>query len=156
VIPLPRHNPRRDEHGVAAVEFAIALPLLLLLLMATAELGRLLSEYDTLEKGVRDGARYLASKALAGTTQVVSVTPTLQTQTANRVVTGNVNGSGAALLPGLTVGNVTAAAAAANGYISVTATYTYQPMLASLPTFGLSAPISLAIPLTATVNMRAL
>ena len=154
-MSLPSRNPRRYEHGVAALEFAIALPLLLLLLMATAELGRLLSQYDTLEKGVRDGARYLASKALVGTTQVVSITPALQTQTANLVFTGNTTGSGAPLLPGLTAASVTASAAA-NGYISVTATYTYQPILARLPTFGLTAPISLALPVTATVNMRPL
>jgi Flp pilus assembly protein TadG len=155
MLPLAQRNARRFEHGVAAVEFAIALPLLLFLLMATAELGRLLSEYDTLEKAVRDGARYLAAKALAGTTQVVSITPALRTETANLVVTGNTTGSGSALLPGLTAANVTATAAA-NGYISVSATYTYQPILASLPTFGLTAPISLAVPVTATVNMRPL
>jgi len=154
-MPLPLQNLQRFQRGVAAVEFAIALPLLLFLLMATAELGRLLSEYDTLEKGVRDGARYLAAKALAGTTQTVSITPTLQTQTANLVVTGNINGSGTPLLPGLAAANVTTASTA-NGYISVSATYTYQPILASLPTFGLTAPISLAIPVTATVNMRPL
>ncbi len=151
----PRRDPLPRERGVATVEFAIALPLLLVLLMATAELGRALSEYDTLAKCARDGARYLASKALSGTTQVVSVTPQLQTDTANLVVTGNINGAGAALLPGLVVGNVTAADAG-NGYVSVTATYTYQPMLATFPTFGLTNPISLAIPLTTVVVMRAL
>ncbi len=142
--------------GIASVEFTLTLPLLLLLLLATAELGRMLSQYDTLTKAVRDGARYLAANALSGSTSTVQITSQVQTQTQCLVVTGNVNGTGSALLPGLAVGNVTVSDAG-NGYVSVSASYTYQPMLGALPTFGLTAsPISLAIPLTTTVVMRAL
>ncbi len=144
------------QRGLAAVEFAIALPLLLLVLLATAEIGRMLSQYDTLTKAVRDGTRYLASNVLSGSTSTVIITSQVQTQTQNLVVTGNVNGTGSALLPGLTVGNVTVSNAG-NGYVSVSASYTYQPMLGALPTFGLTAgPISLAIPLNASVVMRGL
>ena len=78
---------RPGQRGTAIIEFAIALPLLLFLLLATAETGRLLSQYDTLNKAVRDAARYLATNALGGTTGVVSITPQLQTATANLVVT---------------------------------------------------------------------
>ena len=42
------------------VEFAIALPLLLLLLLAVAEFGRMLSHYNSLLQANRDAARYLA------------------------------------------------------------------------------------------------
>jgi len=77
---------RPGQRGTAIIEFAIALPLLLFLLLATAETGRLLSQYDTLNKAVRDAARYLATNALGGTTGVVSITPQLQTATANLVV----------------------------------------------------------------------
>lgn len=144
------------QRGVAAVEFAIALPVLLFLMMATAEFGRIMSQYDTLTKTVRDGARYLAANALANSTaQVVNVTAQMQTATANLVATGTTNAGGTPLLPGLAPGNVTAIDLG-NGYISVAATYTYQPMLASLPTFGLTGPLSLAIPLKATVVMRPL
>jgi Flp pilus assembly protein TadG len=143
----------RGQRGIAAVEFVLTLPVLLILLIATAELGRMLSQYDTLNKSVRDGARYLASNALqAG---VMTVTGAEQSATRNLVVTGNVNGTGAALLPGLTASNVTASGST-SGYVTVSASYTYQPMLGSLPLFGLGAPISLAIPLNATVVMRAL
>lgn len=147
---------RRSERGIAIVEFAIAAPMLLLLLLATAELGRMLSQYDTLNKAVRDGARYLAGNALAGTTGVVVITPTLQTATVNLVVTGNTAGTGGALLPGLTASNVTVSGLA-SGYVSVAATYSYVPMVgARLPTFGLSTPINVAINLTATEVMRPL
>jgi Flp pilus assembly protein TadG len=147
---------RCSQRGTAIVEFAIVLPLLLFLLLATAEVGRLLSEYDTLNKAVRDGARYLAANALAGTTGVVGITPQVQTATINLVVTGNTAGTGSALLPGLAAGNVTVTGLA-NGYVSVAAAYTYVPMLGpTLPTFGLTAPTSLSVPLNATVVMRPL
>lgn len=150
--PLSRSRCR----GIATIEMAIVLPVLLLLLTATVEVGRLLSEYDTLTKSVRNGARYLASNADLGTTGVVSITAAVQTATTNLVVNGNVNGTGAALLRGLAAGNVTVANAGA-GYVSVSAAYTYQPILgAALPTFGLTPRIALGIPLNATVVMRAL
>jgi Flp pilus assembly protein TadG len=147
---------RDGQRGTAIIEFTIALPVLLLLLAATAEIGRMLSQYDTLNKGVRDGARYLAANALLGTTGVVSVNSTVQTAAVNLVVTGNTAGTGTALLPNLTAGNVTVASLA-NGYVSVSAAYTYVPMLGTqIPTFGLTAPINTSVTLNATVVMRPL
>jgi Flp pilus assembly protein TadG len=147
---------RRAQRGTAAVELTIALPVLLLMLLATAEIGRMLSQYDTLNKAVRDGARYLAANALTGTTGVIGINSAVQTATVDLVVTGNSAGTGTALLPNFNSGNVTVASLG-NGYVSVSATYTYVPMLgAKLPTFGLTAPINTSVPLTATVIMRPL
>jgi len=143
------------QRGLATVEFVITLPLLLLVFLATAEVGRMLSQYDTLTKAVRDGARYLAANSLAGSTSTVSISGQVQAQTQNLVVTGNINGTGSPVLPGLAVGNVTVSDAG-NGYVSVAASYTFQPIFATLPTFGLSGPISLSVPLNASVVMRAL
>jgi Flp pilus assembly protein TadG len=138
------------------VEFAIALPLLVLMLLATAELGRMLSQYNTLVKSVRDAARYAAAKASAGTTRVVSITPAIRDATTNLAVTGNVNGTGAPLLPGLSASNITINDAG-SGYVNISASYTYAPMLGkSLSTFGYKGNILLAIPLKTTVVMRAL
>jgi Flp pilus assembly protein TadG len=142
--------------GVATIEFAICAPLLLLLLFATAEVGRLMYQYNTLTKAVRDGVRFAVNEAAVGSTRVVNITPLVRTQTRNLVVSGNVNGAGAPLLPGLSAANVTISNDA-NGFVTVSAVYTFIPAIgASLPTFGLGAPISLAAPLTATVVMRAL
>jgi Flp pilus assembly protein TadG len=147
---------RAHCRGVATIEVAIALPVLMLLMMATVEIGRLLSQYDTLTKSVRNAARYLASNAALGTTGVVSISAAVQGATANLVAKGNVNGTGSSLLPGLAAGNVTVANAG-GGYVSVSATYTYQPLLgAALPTFGYGPAIALGFPVTATVVMRAL
>ncbi len=149
-------SPHWNSRGIASVELAIALPVLLLLLTATVEVGRLLSEYDTLTKSVRNAARYLAANALQGTTGVVSITPQVQSATANLVVTGNVNGTGASLLPGLVSADV-AVTDLGGGYVSVSASYTYQPILgATLSTFGNGPPIALGFPLNATTVMRAL
>src|SRR5579863_5733360 len=119
---------RRMQHGTAAVEFTIVLPVLLMSMVATAEIGRMLSQYNTLNKAVRDAVRYLAANALTGTTGVISITSALQTATTNLVLTGNTAGTGTALLPNLNGGNVTVASLA-NGYVSVSATYTYVPIL---------------------------
>lgn len=155
MVPLV-HNRRSRQRGLAVVEFAIALPLLLFVMLATAEVGRFLSQYDTLTKSVRDGSRYVAGKAAVGTTGIVSISSQLRTEAGNLIATGAVGGSGTPLLPGLSAANVTVTDAG-NGYVTVSASYTYTPMLgASLPTFGLSSPISLAFPLNATVVMRAL
>jgi Flp pilus assembly protein TadG len=138
------------------VEFAIALPLLVLLLLATAELGRMLSQYNTLAKSVRDAARYVAAKAAGGTTRVVNITSSVRTAATNLAVTGNVSGTGNPLLPGLSASNITITDAG-SGYVNVSASYTYVPMLgASLSMFGYGGSISLAHPLKTTVVMRAL
>lgn len=146
----------QSHRGTAMVEFAIVLPVLLLLMLATAELGRFISQYDTLTKSVRDGARYAASTAAQGSTGIVSITPQIQTAVSNLVATGNINGSGPVLLPGLAASNVIVSDAG-NGFVAVSATYTYQPMIGTtLPTFGLGRPTSLSLTLNAASTMRAL
>jgi Flp pilus assembly protein TadG len=155
-MPASIHQRRREE-GTATIELAVALPLLLLTLMATAEFGRMLSQYDTLNKAVRDGARYLAANALAagGTTGVVTITPALTTATQNLVVRGNTTGAGTALLPNFTAGNVTVTNLG-SGYVSVSASYQYVPMLgATLPTFG-NGSVNTRVTLNATTVMRPL
>ena len=61
----------KKQRGIATVEFAIAVPVLLLLMLVSAEVGRWLYQYNTLHKAVRDGVRYLAQEAIAGTTGVI-------------------------------------------------------------------------------------
>jgi hypothetical protein len=49
-----------NAKGVAMVEFAIVLPLLLMLLFGITELGRALYQQNSLYKAVESGARYLS------------------------------------------------------------------------------------------------
>lgn len=51
---------KHNNQGVAAVELALILPLLLLLSFTVTEFGRALYEYNTLTKSVRDAVRYLS------------------------------------------------------------------------------------------------
>lgn len=131
-------------------------PVLLLLMLATAELGRVFFQYNALNKQVRDAVRYAATNAGVGSTRVVNITTAVRDATRNLVVYGNSAGTGTVLLPGLTIGNVTVGSTAA-GYVSVTAAYAYQPMLGgTLPVFGLGDDINLNFTLNAGVFMRAL
>ena len=147
----------RLERGLATVEMAITLPLLLLLLFVTAEFGHLLSEYDTLDKAVRDGARYAASVSAQGSTGFVLITSTIQSDVANLVAYGNVGGTGSPLLPGLSPSEVSVTSTGNNLYVDVSVTYTYQPWLGNtLQTFGLGNSLQLNVPLTTSCVMRAL
>lgn len=51
----------RNQSGVAATEFAILLPLLLILTFSVIDFGRFLFQYNTLSKNTRDAARFMAS-----------------------------------------------------------------------------------------------
>ena len=56
--PLPHFG--RSEKGTAAVELAMCLPLLMVLLFAGIEAGRLLIDFQSVSKSLRDSARYLS------------------------------------------------------------------------------------------------
>jgi Flp pilus assembly protein TadG len=51
----------RRERGTATVELAIVFPILLLLFVGSAELGRLFYTYTTLAKATKTGARFLSN-----------------------------------------------------------------------------------------------
>ncbi len=55
-----RKNWRKDDQGAALVEFALVLPLLLLLLLATVEFGYAFRTHQILQNAVREGARFSA------------------------------------------------------------------------------------------------
>lgn len=58
---------RLDETGAALVEFALALPLFLVLFAATVDGARMLWSYQTAVAGVRDATRYLGRVTAMGT-----------------------------------------------------------------------------------------
>lgn len=53
-------TPRRGERGAAAVEFALVVPLLLVLVLGIAEFGRAYNISTTLSSAARAGARTMA------------------------------------------------------------------------------------------------
>ena len=84
------------QKGTAIVEFALILPLLLLLTMITTEFGRAIYQYNTIVKSVRNATRYLSLQ-----TQNTKIT-----EAKNLVVFGNIAGTPPALVPGLTLAQV--------------------------------------------------
>ena len=57
-------NTIKKQQGLAAVEFAIVVPVMLFLMLATAEFGRVFYQYNTLTKAVQAGARYASRPGL--------------------------------------------------------------------------------------------
>ena len=84
------------QKGTAIVEFALILPLLLMLTMITTEFGRAIYQYNTIVKSVRNATRYLSLQS----------PHTKETEAKNLVVFGNILGDGPALVPGLTLDQV--------------------------------------------------
>jgi Flp pilus assembly protein TadG len=145
---------RHRQQGLAIVELAVVMPMLMFLLLATAELGRALYQQDALTKAVRDGARYLAANARFGTGALFDTSAFLAAR--NRVLCGNNSCGADTLLPGMALGDVTATAADAYN-IEISAQYTYQPILGPvLRPIGFGGDIPLTFTLTATTTMRIL
>ncbi len=153
-------NSRQRQQGLAMVEFTLVLPVLLLLLLAFGEFGRMLYQYNILLQASRDADRFVASQAWDSTLGTVALSNTLLTQTKNVAVYGVPANTGTAVVAGLTTGNVVVAAVGTD-HVRVTITYTFCPVIGAgnctgaLPGF-FGNQIALSIPLVATTVMRAL
>jgi hypothetical protein len=146
---------RVRQRGVALVETAICLPLLLFVMLAAGEVTNAFLQHNTLTKAVRDGARYAAGVGTMGTVRV-ALSANEISDTKNLVVYGNRAGTGSPALPNLTVAGVTVTEVGGQ-FIDVHATYAYTGILGSvLPSFGLGSDSSLSFNLEASVRMRAL
>ncbi|MCM0612005.1 pilus assembly protein [Marinobacter sediminum] len=97
-----------NTRGSALVEFAILLPILLILAFGITELGRALYQKNILGKSVESGVRYLARgyDAIDDDCSTGSTWAGAQASATNLVVYGNEAGTGNALLPGLDAGGV--------------------------------------------------
>lgn len=134
-------SPALRQQGVAAVEFAIVVFILLLIGAGMVEFGRALWYYDALVKGTRDAARYLstATTASMGTASVSNcgVSGKTAVDCAKDVV---VQAATAARVPGFAVGNVSvtctptacAAAAKATDITRVSVSASFPMTLGSL------------------------
>jgi TadE-like protein len=84
---------RSSQTGQSLVEFAMVLPLVLLVVFGITEFGRAYYQYNTLSKAIRDGARYISSHTYSS----VNIA-----NARNLVVYGQTVGGGPPVLPGLT------------------------------------------------------
>lgn len=154
--PQPVPSAARRHRGIVVVEAAIVLPVVLLLMLAVAEVGRALYQYNTLQKTIRDATRHLAGKAISDATGVIDLTASLITTTRTLAVYGKPTSGGTALLPGFTTSDVSVSSPDAL-HVQVSASYTYTPMFIAIPTFGMGdGNITVPTTLTAELTMRAL
>lgn len=118
-----------SERGAAAVEFALVVPLLLLLLLGVVEFGRVFNAQLQLSAAARESVRVMAIQKQPGTAvgAAIAAAPNLH--------------------PALTAGNVLVTPTSCAATTDVTVTITYSVDLVS----GLFAD---AIPLTGRAVMR--
>ena len=140
---------KNKQTGVALVEFALVLPLLLILTFIVTEYSRALYQYNTLTKSVRDAARYLSVQTTRDTTKYAIAK--------NLVVYGNPAGSGTRLAIGLTTAQVPdpvwtweGAAPVINTVRIEISGYTFIPLVASV--FGLNFGNLTFAPISATMR----
>jgi len=128
-----------QEKGAELLEFALVLPLLLLICLGTIEFGRAYYTYNILAKSLRDGARYAATSTTSSTGTLDS---NAITNTKNLVVYGNIGGSGSKIIADLQTSQVNVdqtVVTATEQYTTVSAAYVYSPM------FSLIIPSSLTL-----------
>ena len=147
------------QRGVASVEFAVGSLVIILLMLVSAELGRVLYSYNTLTKTVRTGSRYLSGVAMSPAS-VVDLSEAKLTRTRNLVVSGDIDGGGAPLLEGLTADAVEIRAEeseeSTGRYVRVSAAFDYRPMLGVISGFGFGEGHDFGITMSATSAMQVL
>ena len=140
----------RDERGSQLVELAIVMPVLVLLLGATAEFGRFFHTYTTLLKGTRAASRYLVSQPPGEGAAVAQ----------NLVVYGNAAGTGTPVTSGLTAANIKITSNKIGSGITQTQTVEIQDFI-YVPLFDLgkltkNSSLSLSVNVPAKSTMRQL
>ena len=144
---------RRGERGVQLVEVAIVIPILLILMAATAEFGRYFYYYSTLSAATRTAVRHISSKPFIDS----SAPNDFKTQARNLAVCGSTTtcAANSEILPGLTTANFEITPVTGNFPETVTVTvvnYNYQPI------FNLGSFVSgvswTSVPVTASTTMR--
>lgn len=113
----------RDESGAALVEFAILLPMLLLLFAVIFDGGRMMWSYQTAISGVRDATRYLARTAPRDMCQAGYSGPAISTFAPAMMTIVDRSIQGNTLFPGgITINSVTPS------LICVTGAYNHSPV----------------------------
>jgi Flp pilus assembly protein TadG len=139
----------RSERGTQLVELAIVLPLLVVMLGASAEFGRFFYTYQTLAKATRAGARYLTTESANGINDP---------KAENLIVYGDAAGTSAPVVSGLTTENVRIVRSGGTAAFPERVTvkivgYTYEPLFDLGKLVG-KPGLSLRIDVSPSTTMR--
>nr|WP_305910157.1 TadE/TadG family type IV pilus assembly protein [Methylomarinum sp. Ch1-1]MDP4519871.1 TadE/TadG family type IV pilus assembly protein [Methylomarinum sp. Ch1-1] len=152
-----------NQKGAALIEFAIILPLLMLLVIGVVEFGFAFYHLDILNKSVQDGARYFADPKQARNGVIddaIDVTGSNQDNvdaTTNLIIYGSTDASTDSLLPNVAnytpVPSITTDATYTD-HIFVTASYDHQLILGGLLSNLTNGTVPATMTLTASTAMR--
>jgi len=93
----------RNERGAAATEFALILPLMLILAFSIYEAGRVFWAYNIVQSSARDASRYAARLGITCTGSAATFNDSASTAAVQNLArTGAIDGTGDPLLPGWT------------------------------------------------------
>ena len=150
-----------SQHGSAAAEMALVIPLLLVLTFGPLELGNYFMNQHTLVKAVRDGARYAARQDFTNYPDCSTVSTTMRDETRN-VVTNGLRSGGTIITPNIQPTDVdvtTSCATTAGGQtmsgiyagrtngaqiVTVTARVNYRPVLSVAGFTGIGLTLNAA------------
>ncbi|NOI24330.1 TadE/TadG family type IV pilus assembly protein [Vibrio mediterranei] len=127
----------KKQNGLAAVEFVLITPLIIVFMALYIEIGSMFVDYQTLNKAVRNGARF-AVTSIYGTATTQQIAPVDEIK--NMVVYGRNPAVGDALLPGLVVDGVSVSHV--SDVVTVTADYSYVPYFATIPFLGVDMSVN--------------
>lgn len=133
------------QKGSSTVEFAMMLPLLLLLVVIASEFGVMFYRLNAVTKSTQIAARYLSDVSVNN-----GYSATDRTNAQNLAVYGNSAGTGAAIVPGLTPANI--AITDLGDHVRVVATYNNNLILGN----SLNALMQLAVGGNAATNFMTL
>lgn len=150
---------RSRQRGLAAVEATIVMPLLLLMMLAIAEFGRALYQYNTLTQAVRAGARAVNISENPGNFEL---TADMRQKARNLIVYGQEVPGENPVLPGLTADDISfntlsiPEGSATDLYVEILAIYNWQPIFGPGFNTFFGGTISLDFPLETRITMRVL
>lgn len=133
----------RDRSGSAAAEMALVLPILLILIFGSVEVGYYFLSEHVVDKSVRDASRYAARLPIADYPNCTSVDATAEQQIQRLARTGDPNG-GTARLAGWTADNMTTVTISCPG----TGTYASAGIYSDFPNGAPVVTITAAVPYT--------
>jgi len=145
------------QQGGALVDLVKILPLIILLFVITAELGRVVLDIHSLGKAQRNAVRFLAAHTSAGQvpwqTSSVDLTEDYALQARNLLVFGNTAGRGHRLLPGLSPESVEILTPDRDS-VKLVVELQYQPrVLELLHLFGIATDLKTHYPINSSVTM---